>query len=225
MVIKNNIVKFSALLAPSNARLIAVSKTHPVEKIQEAYAGGQRLFGENRVQEMQEKQPLLAADIAWHLIGHLQTNKVKYIAPFVSLIHSVDSLRLLEEINKQGEKYNRVIHCLIQVFIATEETKFGLDATEVVDLVCSSRVATLAHIQIDGLMGIASLSENKEQVREEFRSLKGLFEKLRRMPLSPNVQMRELSMGMSSDFQLALEEGSTLVRIGTAIFGDRESAH
>ncbi len=223
MVIKNNIAKFSALLVPYSAKLIAVSKTHPAEKIQEAYAGGQRLFGENRVQEMQEKQPLLPSDVEWHLIGHLQRNKVKHIAPFVSLIHSADSLRLLEEINKQGEKFNRIIHCLIQVFIATEETKFGLDAREVRDLACSSQMASLTHIQIDGLMGIASLSENKEQIRAEFRSLNTLFKELRHLPLPPNVQMRELSMGMSSDYAMALEEGSTLIRIGTAIFGERGS--
>ena len=223
MVIKNNIAKFSALLVPYNAKLIAVSKTHPAEKIQEAYAGGQRLFGENRVQEMQEKQPMLPSDVEWHLIGHLQRNKVKLIAPFVSLIHSADSLRLLEEINKQGEKFNRIIHCLLQVFIATEETKFGLDAREVRGLVCSSQMASLTHIQIDGLMGIASLSENKEQIRAEFRSLSTLFKELRHLPLPPNVQMRELSMGMSSDYAMALEEGSTLIRIGTAIFGERGS--
>jgi pyridoxal phosphate enzyme (YggS family) len=222
MVIKNNIAKFSALLVPYSARLIAVSKTHPVEKIQEAYESGQRLFGENKVQEMVAKQPLLPADIEWHLIGHLQRNKVKYIAPFVSLIHSVDSLRLLEEINKQGALCNRVIHCLLQVFIADEETKFGFDAGEVMPLLQSPQLPSMSHIQIDGLMGMASLTDNREQIRSEFRSLKMLMETINQLPLPANVRMKELSMGMSSDFTMALEEGSTLVRIGTAIFGHRE---
>ena len=222
MVIKNNIAKFSALLKPYSARLIAVSKTHPVEKIQEAYDCGLRLFGENKVQEMVAKQPLLPADVEWHLIGHLQRNKVKYIAPFVSLIHSVDSLRLLEEINKQGTLCNRVIHCLLQVFIATEETKFGLDAEEVKALMLSPQLPSLTNIQIDGLMGMASLTENTTQIHSEFRSLKNLFETLSQLRLPPNVHLKELSMGMSSDFTIALEEGSTLVRIGTSIFGQRE---
>lgn len=225
MVIKNNIAKFSALLEPYHARLIAVSKTHPVDKIQEAYDAGQRLFGENKVQELVDKQAKLPSDIAWHLIGHLQRNKVKYIAPFVSLIHSVDSLRLLEEINKQGQKLDRKIHCLLQVFIATEETKFGLDAKEVHDLIFSSKISGYDHVQIDGLMGMASLTENKDQIRKEFGSLKKLFDDLSRQPLPANVKMAELSMGMTSDFALALEAGTTLVRIGTAIFGDRPQQH
>ncbi len=225
MVIKNNIANFSTLLSPFNGRLVAVSKTHPVEKIKEAYSSGQRLFGENKVQEMLEKQPLLPADMAWHLIGHLQRNKVKYIAPFVSLIHSVDSFRLLEEINKQGEKFNRVIHCLLQVFIATEETKFGLDPKEVKKLLSMPQLELLTHIQIDGLMGMASLTGNKDQVRSEFRSLRNLFEELGRMLLPPNAKMIELSMGMSSDYMLALEEGSTMIRVGTAIFGERGPTH
>lgn len=222
MGIQNNIAKFSALLAPYHARLIAVSKTHPVARINEAYAAGQRLFGENKVQEMVDKQPQLPADVEWHLIGHLQRNKVKYIAPFVALIHAVDSLRLLEEINKQGEKCGRVIPCLLQVFIATEETKFGLDPAEVRQLVTSPELATMKHVRINGLMGMASLTDKAEQVRREFRTLKDLFEELKGMPLPPNAQMKELSMGMSSDYTIALEEGSTLVRIGTAIFGERE---
>lgn len=222
MGIQNNIAKFSALLTPYHARLIAVSKTHPVTRINEAYAAGQRLFGENKVQEMVDKQPQLPADVEWHLIGHLQRNKVKYIAPFVALIHAVDSLRLLEEINKQGEKCGRLIPCLLQVYIASEETKFGLDPAEVPPLVTSPELAAMKHVRIDGLMGMASLTDNQDQVRREFRTLKNLFEDLRKLPLPPQVQMKELSMGMSSDYTIALEEGSTLVRVGTAIFGERE---
>lgn len=222
MGIKNNITKFSTLLASRGARLVAVSKTHPVERIQEAYEAGQRIFGENKVQEMTEKQPLLPPDIEWHLIGHLQRNKVKYVAPFVALIHAVDSLRLLEEINKQAEKCGRTIPCLLQVFIASEETKFGMDAEEVRAMISSDSVEKLTHVRIDGLMGMASLTDNQSQVRAEFRSLKNLFDELNRTSLPPNVRMKELSMGMSSDYTIALEEGSTLVRIGTAIFGERQ---
>lgn len=223
MVIKNNIAKFSALLQPYGARLIAVSKTHPVEAIREAYDAGQRIFGENKVQELVDKQPKLPSDVEWHLIGHLQRNKVKYIAPFVSLIHAVDSLRLLEEINKQGERCGRVIHCLLQVYIATEDTKFGLTPSEVRELLSTGQVNSLHHVRIDGLMGMASLTANQDQVRKEFRTLKHLFDELQGESLPANVFMKELSMGMSSDYAIALEEGSTLVRIGTAIFGERQT--
>ncbi len=223
MVIKNNIAKFSALLQPYGARLIAVSKTHPVEAIREAYDAGQRVFGENKVQELADKQPKLPSDVEWHLIGHLQRNKVKYIAPFVSLIHAVDSLRLLEEINKQGERCGRVIHCLLQVYIATEDTKFGLTPSEVRELLSTGQVNSLHHVRIDGLMGMASLTANQDQVRKEFRTLKHLFDELQGESLHANVFMKELSMGMSSDYAIALEEGSTLVRIGTAIFGQRQT--
>lgn len=222
MGIGNNIGKFSALLAASGARLVAVSKTHPVEKIREAYDAGQRLFGENKVQELIDKQPHLPSDIEWHLIGHLQRNKVKYVAPFVALIHAVDSLRLLEEIDKQGAKCGRTIHCLLQVYIASEETKFGLDPEEVRQLIFHGHLEQFAHVAIDGLMGMASLTDNMTQVRSEFQTLKRLFEELKHAALPPNVTMKELSMGMSSDYAIALAEGSTLVRIGTAIFGERE---
>jgi len=221
MGIQNNIVKFSARLASRGARLVAISKTHPASAIHEAYRAGQRLFGENKVQELLDKHPALPADIEWHLVGHLQRNKVKFIAPFVALIHAVDSVRLLEEINKQGERCNRIIPCLLQVYIATEETKFGLDAAEVRSLLQSELPANLRYVRIDGLMGMASLSSDSQQVRSEFRALKKLFDELKNSSLPPNVQMKELSMGMSSDFEIALEEGSTLVRIGTAIFGER----
>ena len=224
MVIKKNIEKFRGLLKPFNAQLIAVSKTHPVPKIQEAYDAGQRAFGENKAQEMVEKHGQLPDDVEWHLIGHLQRNKVRHIAPFVSLIHSVDSLRLAEEINKQGEKIDRVIHCLLQIFIASENTKFGLDRKELDQIITSPIIASFNHIMIDGLMGMASLSENQDQLRKEFGSLKALFEELKQKTLPSNIQMKELSMGMSSDYTIALEEGSTMVRVGTALFGNRDQA-
>lgn len=223
MGIANNIASLNHLLAPWKARLVAVSKTHGVDKIREAYDAGQRLFGENKVQELVDKQPHLPTDIEWHVIGHLQRNKVKYIAPFVSLIHSVDSLRLLEEINRQGEKAGRVIPCLLQIYIASEETKFGLAPEEVRSLLRDGGIRGLSFVRIDGLMGMASLTEDTEQVRSEFRKLKDLFDELRGLSLPPNVQLTELSMGMSADYVIALEEGSTLVRIGTAVFGERES--
>ena len=221
MGIKDNIEKFQAEVKPFNARFIAVSKTHPVEKIREAVSAGQFLFGENKVQELMEKQPQLSSEIKWHLIGTLQRNKVKYIAPFVSLIHSVDSLKLLEEINKQGQKINRIIHCLLQAYIADEETKFGLDLEELHKVIQSPETASVKFVMIEGLMGIATLTNDSEQIRREFRSLKMGFDEIKKAPLPANIQMKELSMGMSADYRIALEEGSTLVRIGTAIFGDR----
>jgi len=222
MGIKDNIAKFKGELDLSGAKLIAVSKTHPVDKIREAYAAGQRIFGENKVQELTEKAPQLPAEIEWHLIGHLQRNKVKYIAPFVSLIHSVDSQKLLYEINQQGKKNGRVLRCLLQVFIAKEETKFGLDQDELTQIIQSSETAAMDNILIEGLMGMATLTENQDQVREEFRSLKKIFDGLKGQTLPNNIRMNELSMGMSSDYKIALGEGSTMVRIGTAIFGTRE---
>ncbi|CAN5586312.1 YggS family pyridoxal phosphate-dependent enzyme [soil metagenome] len=222
MGIKNNIEKFRTELKPFAAKLIAVSKTHPVDKIREAYESGQRIFGENKVQELTGKQPQFPADVEWHLIGHLQRNKVKFIAPFVSLIHSVDSLKLLEEINKEGQKINRVIPCLLQIYIANEETKFGLGSAEIEEMIQSGAIGSLSFVQVRGLMGIASLTENQEQIRKEFRSLKTLFESLKQKTLPANIQMTELSMGMSLDYKIALEEGTTLVRIGTAIFGARD---
>ncbi|MBO0952775.1 YggS family pyridoxal phosphate-dependent enzyme [Fibrella forsythiae] len=202
------------------AALIAVTKTKPVNLLQEAYDAGCRHFGENRVQEMAEKQPQLPGDVRWHQIGHLQTNKVKYIAPFVSLIESVDSLKLLEEINRQARKYNRVIDCLLQVYIADEETKFGLLPEEVIDLLQSPVLDELPNIRITGLMGIATNTDDDAQIRQEFKSLKQLFDALRPVE-RPNVSLRELSMGMSSDYLIAVEEGSTMVRVGSAIFGSR----
>ncbi|NOT77120.1 MAG: YggS family pyridoxal phosphate-dependent enzyme [Cyclobacteriaceae bacterium] len=221
MGIKDNIEKFRSELQPFDARLIAVSKTHSVDKIKEAYNEGQRIFGENKVQELTEKQSQLNEDIEWHLIGHLQRNKVKYIVSFVSLIHSVDSIRLLEEIDKQALKVNRVIHCLLQVYIADEETKFGLDVSELDQLIHSKEVAALNNVMIDGLMGIGTLTDNYEKVRNEFKSLKKTFDHLKNQSLPPHIRMKELSMGMSADYKIALEEGSTLVRVGSAIFGER----
>lgn len=221
MDVRKNIAFFRNQFAGKDCRLVAVSKTHPVEMIKEAYDAGQRIFGENKVQEMCAKQPLLPNDIEWHLIGHLQTNKVKLIAPFVSLIHSVDSFKLLEEINKQGKKNNRVISCLLQVYIANEDTKFGLDEKELVELIQSDKIVSLDSVKIIGLMGMATFTENQEQVRKEFKSLKNRFDKIKAMNLPSNIDMKELSMGMSQDYEIAIDEGSTLVRIGTAIFGGR----
>jgi PLP dependent protein len=220
MNIKNNIKLFSESLSGSPCRLIAVSKTQPIEKVQEAYEAGQRIFGENKVQEMEMKHAALPKDIEWHMIGHLQSNKAKYIAPFVALIHSVDSIKLLEEINKQGKKIDRIVPCLLQIYIANEETKFGLSEEEVLDL-ANNYPEYLTHVQIRGLMGMATFTDNQEQVRQEFKSLKRLFDKLKLAHLPSTWEMKELSIGMSADYKIAKEEGSTLVRIGTAIFGDR----
>ncbi len=220
MVIKNNIKTLQTELG-SNCRLIAVSKTQPVEKIKEAYDAGQRLFGENKAQEMLAKYEALPKDIEWHMIGHLQTNKVKYIAPFVSLIHSVDSLKVLEEINKQAAKVNRKISCLLQVYIAREETKFGFEPEEIIQLAAVNLQEVYPHIEVKGLMGMATFTDNPQQIRNEFKTLQNLFEKLRSMPMPASMSMTELSMGMSADYKIAFEEGSTLIRVGTAIFGER----
>jgi pyridoxal phosphate enzyme (YggS family) len=207
---------------PDHCKLIAVTKTHPVEVIKEAYEAGHQMFGENKVQEMADKYQLLPHDIEWHLIGHLQTNKVKYMAAFVAMIHGVDSLKLLVEINKQAQKVNRVIPCLLQIHIASEETKFGFSHDEVLQILSSPELLMLNNISVKGLMGMATFTDNKEQVRNEFRSLKTFFEKLKSSALPPQVQMLELSMGMSGDYQIAIEEGSTMIRVGSAIFGQRD---
>jgi PLP dependent protein len=206
-------------LNASNTRLVAVSKTKPVEQIQALYDLGQRDFGENYVQELTEKAEQLPKDIRWHFIGHLQSNKVKFIAPFVHLIHVVDSLKLLKEINKQALKNNRVIDCLLQIYIAKEETKFGLDEKELTQLLADIPALSLANINISGLMGMASFSDNMETVRNEFRYLKTIFDK-HELP-TPDSRLRTLSMGMSSDYQIAIEAGSNMVRIGSLIFGER----
>jgi PLP dependent protein len=209
-------------LAGKNVMLVAVSKTKPVEAIRELYDLGHRDFGENYVQELVDKQSQLPTDIHWHFIGHLQTNKVKYLAPFVHLIHGVDSLKLLKEINKQGLKVNRVIHVLLQVHIAQEETKFGFDSSEL-DALFTTQAAELKelkNIHISGFMGMASFTDNQEQVRKEFASLKRMFDHYKEISV-PNMELSILSMGMSGDYTIAIEEGSTMVRIGSLIFGER----
>lgn len=208
-------------LSAQNVTLVAVSKTHPPERILEIYHQGQRIFGENRAQEMLEKQATLPADIEWHLIGHLQTNKVKLIAPFVRMIHSVDSLRLLEEIDKQAAKAGRTIDCLLQFHIAQEETKFGLDEAEARALLSSDTFRQMKNVRICGVMGMATFTDDEAQVRREFRLLKRIFEKLKQEFFSENPHFREISMGMSGDWRIAVEEGSTMVRVGSLIFGER----
>lgn len=201
-------------------RLVAVTKTKPTSLLTEAYQAGARLFGENKVQEMVAKYEELPKDIEWHMIGHLQTNKVKYMAPFVSLVHSVDSLKLLKEIHKEAQKNDRIIDCLLQIYIAREETKFGLSEEEALEIITSAELAALTNVRIVGLMGMASNTDDPDVVRAEFRGLKNTFESFKKHE-SAQVTMRELSMGMSSDYLIAQEEGSTLVRVGSAIFGSR----
>lgn len=219
MSIQNNLQQIRSTI-PSSVTLVAVTKTHPVEKLKELYDAGHRQFGENKVQEMAGKYEALPRDIQWHLIGHLQTNKVKYIAPFVHLIHSVDSLKLLQEINKQAQKCNRVISCLLQVYLAKEETKFGMDEEELKALINAQEVEQFANIQVRGLMGMASNTDNTEQIRMEFHRLKTIFDLYKSIG-KKNICMEILSMGMSSDYKIAIENGSTMVRVGSAIFGNR----
>ncbi len=204
------------------AKLVAVSKTKSVEDILSLYQAGQRMFGENKVQEMAEKFALLPKDIEWHMIGHLQTNKVKYIAPFVSLVHSVDSLKLLQEINKQALKNNRIIDCLLQIYIATEETKFGLNRDEAVHVIESEDYRQLTNIRICGLMGMASNTIDYVKVDSEFKSLRELFDELKENYFSSSNEFRHISMGMSSDYIIALRNGATLIRIGSMLFGERD---
>ncbi len=206
---------------PEKVTLVAVSKTHPAEELMEAYSAGQRVFGENKVQELCSKQLVLPNDIEWHFIGHLQTNKVKFIAPFVSLIHSVDSLKLLIEINKEGMKSNRIIPCLFEFYIATEESKFGLDMDEAVALLESPVFKTLNNVRIDGVMGMASFTKDENLIKHEFKQLVSYFNQLKSKYFSDSVYFKEISMGMSGDYLLAIREGSTMVRIGSSIFGER----
>lgn len=213
---KINIIKQK--LAPFNCKLVAVTKTQPAPDIVQAIEAGCLDLGENRVQEMQEKKELLPAGVRWHLIGHLQRNKVKYIAPYVHLIHGVDSLELLTEINRQGEKAGRVIPVLLQMHIAKEETKFGLSRPELDALLADSTTSALANVQIQGLMGMATFTPDKGLVQQEFRGLRQIFEECRASVQLPNARFEELSMGMSDDWEIALQEGSTMVRIGSAIF-------
>lgn len=216
MPIKDNLNRIKSEL-PEGVTLVAVSKTKPNEDILEAYEAGQRVFGENKVQEMVQKWEDLAKDIEWHMIGHVQRNKVKYMAEFVSLIHGVDSPRLLKEINKQAKKYDRVIPCLLQIHIAEEDTKFGLDKTELNELLESEAFKAMENIEIVGLMGMATFTEDEKQVRREFAQLKSMFDDLKTKLNNITI----LSMGMSGDYGIAIEEGSTMVRIGSSIFGAR----
>ncbi len=216
MSIKDNLIAINQTI-PKDVTLVAVSKTKPNGAILEAYEAGHRVFGENKIQEMTQKWETLPKDIEWHMIGHVQRNKVKYMAEFVSLIHGVDSLRLLTEIDKQAKKHNRVIPCLLQMHIAEEETKFGLDTSELHQLISSEAFAALENIKVVGLMGMATFTENNSQVRKEFASLKTIFDGLKQK--LPNISV--LSMGMSGDYSIAIEEGGNMVRIGSSIFGAR----
>lgn len=218
MSIANNLIEIKSTL-PEHVTLVAVSKTKPVSDLMEAYEAGQRIFGENKIQEMAEKWEQMPKDIQWHMIGHVQTNKVKFMAPFVSLIHGVDSLKLLHEINKQAKKNNKIIDCLLQIHIAEEETKFGLDEEELTSLLSSNGFHELKNIRIVGIMGMATFTDDKEQVKKEFTHLKTIFDTIRSKDALQCVST--LSMGMSGDYQIAIECGSTMVRIGSSIFGGR----
>ncbi|MFT4855088.1 MAG: pyridoxal phosphate enzyme (YggS family) [Algoriphagus sp.] len=221
MDIKANLQVIKKSFLNPNCKLIAVSKTKPIEALKEAYEAGISDFGENKVQEIQWKQLEMPEDTRWHMIGHLQSNKVKYIAPFIHLIHGVDSFKLLKEINKQGKKADRVIAVLLQIHIAEEENKFGFDHAELYEMIADPDFLALSHVKIAGLMGMATFTENQDQVRKEFQGLKGLFEALKSKALPAFVQLEELSMGMSGDYLIAQQEGSTMVRIGSSIFGAR----
>jgi pyridoxal phosphate enzyme (YggS family) len=218
MSIKDNLLRIKSTI-PNHVTLVAVSKTKPISDLMEAYDAGQRIFGENKIQEMAEKWEAMPKDIQWHMIGHVQTNKVKYMAEFVSLIHGVDSLKLLEEINKQALKNDRVIDCLLQIHIAEEETKFGLNEEELNEIIASTTFQEMKNVRIVGLMGMATFTDNQEQIKKEFLHLKSIFDKL----LSKDALrcVSTLSMGMSGDYQLAINCGSTMVRIGSSIFGGR----
>ncbi len=207
-------------LVPDGTRLVAVSKTKPVGMIEDAYGAGQRLFGENKALEMRDKHAVLPDDIEWHFIGHLQTNKIKYIIQYVTLIHSIDSLSLLQAVNKEAAKHDRVVDCLLQFHIATEETKFGLDQPECDDLL--RHYGELPNVRIVGVMGMATNTDDKSQVRREFKNLHAIFDDLRQGFFANRAEFKELSMGMSHDWQIAVEEGSTLIRLGSTIFGPRD---
>jgi PLP dependent protein len=221
MSITTNLTEIKSQL-PAHVTLVAVSKTKPVSDLMEAYNAGQRIFGENKIQEMTEKWEQMPKDIEWHMIGHVQTNKVKFMAEYVSLVHGVDSLKLLEEINKQAKKYNRIIYCLLQVHIAEEETKFGLNEEELNEILkqVQNDNSQFENIKIVGLMGMATFSDNPAQIEKEFKHLKAIFDKHCQLETS-NLKLQTLSMGMSGDYQLAISCGSTMVRIGSSIFGRR----
>ncbi|MBK7628166.1 MAG: YggS family pyridoxal phosphate-dependent enzyme [Bacteroidales bacterium] len=218
--IGSNIIFFKSQI-PKSVKLIAVSKTKPVSDILEAYSAGQRCFGENRVQEILNKKDLLPADIEWHLIGHLQRNKVKYIIPYVAMVQSVDSLRLLTAINSEAQKINRIVDCLLQIYIADEETKFGFSLKELTDIGDMNGFTTLKNVNICGVMGMATFTSDMDKVRKEFGFLAGCFKTLKEKYFSSSPHFKEISMGMSGDFEAAIGEGSTMVRIGSLIFGER----
>ncbi|MDV6169959.1 YggS family pyridoxal phosphate-dependent enzyme [Flavobacterium sp. DG1-102-2] len=220
MSIQSNLLEITSTL-PAHVTLVAVSKTKPVPDLMEAYNAGQRIFGENKIQEMEAKHAEMPKDIEWHMIGHVQTNKVKYMATFVSLVHGVDSLKLLAEINKQAKKNNRVIDCLLQMHIAEEETKFGMDENELDELLASEEFKQLENIKVTGLMGMATFTEDENQIRKEFTHLKTVFDVLSSKPETRNLKPVTLSMGMSGDYNIAIGCGSTMVRIGSSIFGHR----
>ena len=220
MSIKDNLLQIKSQL-PENVTLVAVSKTKPVSDLMEAYNAGQRIFGENKIQEMTEKWEQMPKDIQWHMIGHVQTNKVKYMAEYVSLIHGVDSLKLLQEINKQAAKHNRIIDCLLQMYIAEEETKFGLEEKELEEILQFVQNEKLQNIKVVGLMGMATFTDNQTQIKKEFLNLKSTFDKINSLSIV-NYQLSIISMGMSGDYNLAIECGSTMVRIGSSIFGNRK---
>lgn len=221
MSIKDNLLRYSESIEPQ-ALLVAVSKTKPISDLQEAYDAGQRHFGENKIQEMTEKWETLPKDIHWHMIGHTQRNKVKYMAPYVHLIHSVDSPRLLNEINKQAKNNGRIIDCLLQIHIAEEDTKFGFNKDELLELLSSDAFAAYHNVRITGLMGMATFTDDAAQVRKEFKSLKTLLDQINDHKLINEIHdFKTISMGMTGDYKIALEEGSTMVRIGSAIFGNR----
>lgn len=224
MSIKENILYFDEQLQRTPCRLVAVSKTHPAELVKEAYDAGHRLFGENKVQELVDKYALLPHDIAWHLIGHLQTNKVKYIAEFIDTIQSVDSLKLLVEINKRAEMYGRTlpINCMLQISIADEESKYGMTCTEAEALLQSEDYRQMKYIRITGVMGIATNTTDELKLRQEFSELRACFNRLKETFFMANNDFKEISMGMTSDWKLAVEEGSTMIRVGSGIFGARD---
>lgn len=219
MSITESLLKIKSEI-PDTVTLVAVSKTKPIADLKEAYTAGQRVFGENKVQEMTQKWEVLPKDIQWHMIGHVQRNKVKYMAEFVSLIHGVDSFKLLKEINKQAKIHNRTIDCLLQIHIAEEDTKFGLSENELLEIVTSEECATLENITIVGLMGMATFTSDEIQIKKEFAALKSIFDRLKNKA-SKNIKINTLSMGMSGDYKVAIEKGSTMVRIGSSIFGTR----
>lgn len=222
MSIADNIKKYKTDMEGRGIKLVAVSKNQPVEAIREAYDAGQRVFGENLAQEMVDKKAKLPDDIDWHLIGHLQTNKVKYIASFIKLIESVDSLKLLKEIDKQAGKHNRIIDCLLQVYIADEESKYGLAYDELIELLRNQEFKNLKNVRIIGLMGIATNTASEKQIKTEFNEVKVLFNGIKLSFFKKEETFKEISMGMSNDYKIAIEQGSTMVRIGSGIFGKRQ---